>query len=70
MSQNEDIKSEVSTAVPMSVPVDLLACSRCKGVLVAQTVDGQYYLNCTACKLAYPVRDGIPRMLQDEAVSF
>ncbi|MDY0290836.1 MAG: Trm112 family protein [Desulfuromonadaceae bacterium] len=70
MSHNMDIKSEASTAVPMSVPVELLACARCKGVLVAQSVDGQHYLNCTACKLAYPIRDGIPRMLQDEAVSF
>ncbi|MFN2257987.1 MAG: Trm112 family protein [Desulfuromonadaceae bacterium] len=54
----------------MSVPVDLLACPRCKGSLLYQENKGQPYLNCAACKCAYPVKEGIPLMLQDEAVAF
>ncbi|WP_243374027.1 Trm112 family protein [Geotalea sp. SG265] len=43
----------------------ILACPACKGVL-AVTDDGSG-LVCEACRLRYPVRDGIPVMLVDEA---
>lgn len=43
----------------------ILACPRCKGeVLLRENEDG---LVCNACRLVYPVRDGIPVMLADEA---
>lgn len=45
--------------------LDILACPRCKGeVTIAGDGAG---LDCAACSLRYPVRDGIPVMLVDEA---
>ena len=46
--------------------LEILACPQCKGVIVPD--DNQDQLFCLACKLAYPVRDGIPVMLVDEAL--
>jgi uncharacterized protein YbaR (Trm112 family) len=49
--------------------LEILACPKCKQPVEERTKDGQEYLVCTAadCGLAYPVRDGIPVMLIDEA---
>ena len=50
----------------MPVPEDLLAimaCPVCRGELA----DRGESLACTACGLHYPVRDGIPIMLPEEA---
>ena len=45
--------------------LDILVCPRCKGKLVyLKKVDE---LICRADRLAYPIRDGIPVMLDDEA---
>ena len=43
----------------------ILACPVCKGKL-AQPQDGNSLL-CVPCNLKYPVRDGIPVMLVNEA---
>lgn len=48
--------------------LDHLACPRCKGE-VRISVDG-YGLICPACRLAYPVRDGILVMLVEEAEDY
>ncbi|WP_243688458.1 Trm112 family protein [Geotalea toluenoxydans] len=45
--------------------LSILACPNCKGELVLLP-DGSG-LVCEACRLRYPVRDGIPVMLVDEA---
>jgi uncharacterized protein len=45
--------------------LDILACPICKGPL--QYSKTQQVLVCRADRLAYPVRDGIPVMLEDEA---
>ena len=45
--------------------LEILVCPRCKGRLEYQETQGE--LRCDACRLAYPVRDGIPIMLSDEA---
>jgi uncharacterized protein YbaR (Trm112 family) len=45
--------------------LDILACPVCKGPL--QYAKSQQLLVCRADRLAYPVRDGIPVMLEDEA---
>lgn len=45
--------------------LDLLACPVCHGGLTL--VEGDPGLECAACRLVYPVRDGIPVMLEDEA---
>lgn len=43
----------------------ILACPDCKGPVSRDTSgDG---LVCRACRVVYPVRDGIPVMLADEA---
>ncbi len=45
--------------------LDILVCPICKGRLTWESGAGE--LHCRACRLAYPVRDGIPVMLEDEA---
>jgi uncharacterized protein YbaR (Trm112 family) len=52
----------------MSVSPQLLAilvCPKCKGELEYR--EDESVLVCHNCKLKYPVRDGIPIMLIDEA---
>ncbi|MDP1690548.1 MAG: Trm112 family protein [Burkholderiaceae bacterium] len=52
--------------------IDLLVCPLCKGPLQMQrTPEGQpRALSCAADRLAFPVRDGIPVMLEGEAQPF
>lgn len=45
--------------------LDILVCPICKANLDYRKVQAE--LVCKPCKLAYPIRDGIPIMLQDEA---
>lgn len=45
--------------------LEILACPQCKGEVAPD--ENHDKLFCQACKLAYPVRDGIPVMLIDEA---
>ncbi|HMA88865.1 MAG TPA: Trm112 family protein [Burkholderiales bacterium] len=54
----------------MSAPVDpklleILVCPLCKGPLVYRKDVGE--LVCKGDRLAYPVKDGIPVMLEDDA---
>lgn len=46
--------------------LEILVCPQCKGGVSA--VDGSRSLICNRCNLKYPVRDGIPVMLVDEAL--
>jgi uncharacterized protein YbaR (Trm112 family) len=45
--------------------LDILACPKCKGDLRYE--EKEQKLICERCKLAYPIKDGIPVMLIDEA---
>jgi uncharacterized protein YbaR (Trm112 family) len=45
--------------------LDILACPICKGPLVYHKDEGE--LICKVDRLAYPVREGIPVMLEEEA---
>lgn len=45
--------------------LDILVCPVCKGPLVYKKVEQE--LICKADRLAYPVRDDIPVMLEEEA---
>ena len=45
--------------------LDILVCPVCKGPLVYNKA--QQELICKADRLAYPIRDDIPVMLEDEA---
>ena len=45
--------------------LEFLVCPQCKGELtLTEPEDG---LVCEACRLKFPIRDGIPIMLMDEA---
>lgn len=45
--------------------LELLACPSCHAPL--EQNDAESALDCTGCGLRYPVRDGIPVLLVDEA---
>lgn len=45
--------------------LEILACPLCKGKLIYQKQNQE--LICKVDKLAYPIRDGIPIMLADQA---
>jgi uncharacterized protein YbaR (Trm112 family) len=45
--------------------LDLLVCPICKGPLVYRKAEQE--LVCKADRLAYPIREGIPVMLEEEA---
>ncbi len=45
--------------------LDILVCPICKGKLVYMPKAGE--LICKVDRLAFPIRDGIPVMLEDEA---
>ena len=46
--------------------MEMLICPSCHGKL--EEDEAQARLRCTQCGLAYPVQDGIPVMLIDEAI--
>lgn len=48
--------------------LDILVCPVCKGELLYKKVEQE--LVCKPCRLAFPIRDGIPVMLEEEARSF
>lgn len=45
---------------------DILVCPACHGELLAE--EGAQQLCCLPCGLAFPIRDGIPVMLLNEAL--
>ncbi|HHH39374.1 MAG TPA: Trm112 family protein [Sedimenticola sp.] len=45
--------------------LDILVCPVCKGKLIYDKERQE--LVCKACRLAYPIRDDIPVMLEEEA---
>mgnify|MGYP003483574903 CR=1 FL=1 len=45
--------------------LEILVCPLCKGPLLHRKEAGE--LLCKADRLAYPIRDGIPVMLEDDA---
>lgn len=50
--------------------LDILACPVCKkGIELIEHKAGEHGLKCDDCKKIYPIKDGIPVMLADEAIS-
>lgn len=45
--------------------LEILVCPVCKGPLVYKKTESE--LVCKPCRLGYPIKDGIPVMLEDEA---
>jgi len=51
--------------------LEILVCPLCKGPLeLLRSTDGTRELVCRADRLAFPVRDGIPVMLENEARAY
>lgn len=48
--------------------LEILVCPKCKGDLEYR--EEEQVLICNACRLRYEIKDDIPIMLIDEAVSF
>lgn len=49
--------------------LDILACPLCKmDVELIEYKTGEHGLKCSKCKKIYPIKDGIPVMLKDEAI--
>jgi len=48
--------------------LEILVCPVCKGPLDYRKAQSE--LLCKACRLAYPIKDDIPVMLEDEARAF
>jgi len=46
--------------------LEILVCPRCKGALAYQSKNDGLW--CKACSLIYPIREGIPVMLEEEAL--
>jgi uncharacterized protein YbaR (Trm112 family) len=59
-------KNEQGTKMDKKL-LDILVCPICKGPLVYKKPEKE--LICKADRLAYPIRDDIPVMLEDEARS-
>ena len=47
--------------------LDILACPACKADVILEKSGDLEKIVCIKCKRKYPVRDGIPVMLIDEA---
>lgn len=45
--------------------LDIIVCPKCKGDIIL--LDDESGFVCPSCRLKYPIRDGIPVMLVDEA---
>lgn len=50
--------------------LDILACPTCKtGVEPVEYKKDNYGLKCNNCKRIFPIREGIPVMMLDEAIT-
>ncbi len=50
--------------------LDVLACPACKtDVQLTQIKENTHGLKCDKCQRTYPIKDGIPVMLIDEAIT-
>ncbi len=47
--------------------LEILACPSCRGNVEVRMDGGAEWIVCLQCGLRYPVRDGIPVMLIEEA---
>jgi uncharacterized protein YbaR (Trm112 family) len=49
--------------------LDILVCPKCYGALALRSEAGAHVaLECASCALGYPIEEGIPVMLIDEAL--
>ena len=48
--------------------LDILACPACETRPAVELTPDKQFLRCTECSRKYPIKDGIPVMLVEEAV--
>ncbi len=48
--------------------LEILVCPKCKSDVEYVQEGEEEFLKCDNCKLKYPIREGIPVMLIDEAI--
>lgn len=62
------VKQDPTQKSPISsLLMELLVCPACKGDLQLTDHPSSTSLDCPACTLSYPIVDGIPVMLIDQA---
>lgn len=49
--------------------LDILACPKCRGALALVARGECNGLDCPACSVVYPVKEGIPVLLVEEAIA-
>lgn len=47
--------------------LEILVCPLCKAKLKPESKDNATFLLCNSCKLKFPVIDGIPQLLENQA---
>ena len=61
---NPLLKGEVKVVLSKEL-LAIIACPKCKGEV--QLTADEMWLVCSNCKLKYPIKEGIPLMLIEEA---
>ena len=65
-SQIKDLLARERTLVIPKDVLDILACPECKSPV--KLLPDESGLKCVSCRRMYPIRDGIPVMLVEEAI--
>lgn len=66
MTETPSTPSQGQPLVPQAL-MELIVCPDCHGDLTLSETSAGAELTCGGCGLVYPVRDGIPVLLVDEA---
>jgi uncharacterized protein YbaR (Trm112 family) len=65
MSKKKSMKKEIIAPEL----IDILVCPLCKvDIMLVEYRSDKYGLQCKKCRRIYPIEDGIPVMLIDEAI--
>ena len=63
-----DMKSDKGEIISKEL-MDILVCPLCKtDIELIEYKSNQHGLRCSQCQRIYPIRDGIPVMLKEEAI--
>ena len=67
MKNNEkSTENAAKTGVSQKL-LNILVCPLCKAKLKSQSQEGKNFLVCNSCKLKFPIEDGIPQLLENQA---
>ncbi len=69
MDNTDEINNKKNEIISQNL-LDILACPACKtAIQLIEYKKDAHGLKCAHCKRIYPIRDGIPVMLIDEAIT-